>query len=134
MAVVGIWVMILPLTIPEGSDPIVSRSHQGAALWWLGTAILFAAVIESWSRDRNSLILAAGVSAVLFGLLGASYTLAHDNVPLLVILVVGAFYSLMFGMIGVFLTRVIYRPIARLIRAFLSRKSGSHRDDGDPDA
>ena len=129
MAVVGIWVMLLPLTIPEGSDPIVSRSHQGAALWWLGTAILFAAVIESWSRDRNPLIFAAGVSAVLFGLLGASYTLAHDNVPLLVILIVGAFYSLMFGMIGVFLARVIRR-----IRAFLSRKSGFHRDDGDPDA
>ena len=129
MAAVGIWVILLPFTIAEGSDPIVSRSNQGAALWWLGTAILFAAVIESWSRDRNPLMFAAGVSAVLFGLLGASYTLAHDNVPLVVLLVVGAFYSLMFGMIGVFLARVIRR-----IRAFLSRKSGSHRDDGDPDA
>ena len=124
MAVVGIWVILLPIMIPEGSDPIVSRSHQGSAPWWLGTAILFAAVIESWSIDRNLPILTAGASAVFCGLLGASYTLAQENVPLLVLLVVGAFYSLMFGMVGVFFTRV-----ARLIRAFLSRKSGPHGHD-----
>ena len=132
MTFVGIGVMFLPLTTPDGSDPIVSRTDQGAAMWWVGTAMLFAAVIESWSKDRNPLILVAGSSASFFGLLGASYTLAHGNEPLLVLLAVGAFYSLMFGGIAVVFTRFIYRPIARQIRSFITRRSRSRRDD-DPD-
>ena len=101
-------------------------------MWWVGTAMLFAAVIEIWSRDRNPLILAAGSFASFFGLLGASYTLAHGNGPLLVLLAVGAVYSLMFGAIGVFFTRFIYRPMAKRFRSFLTRQSRSYRDD-DPD-
>ena len=122
MALVGMGVMLINLdTPPDATEPLVQSNHQGAALWWIGTAILFAAVLESWSRDRNSLILTAGILATLSAFLGASYTLYHDNVPLLVLLSVGATYSLIFGFIGVFL-RIVSQRIISLVRILRSRR------------
>ena len=114
MVLAGAWIISLGFQTTAEGEAIINANEQGAALWWLGTAVLVAAVVETWSRDRNLLILFAGISAAGFGVLGASYTLAAYNPPLLVILFIGAFYSLVFGVMGALVIQMIRWLLRRI--------------------
>ena len=114
MVLVGAWIIALGFQTTEEGEAIINANEQGAALWWLGTAILVAAVVETWSKDRNPLILFAGISAASFGVLGASYTLAAYGPLLLVILFIGAFYSLVFGVMSALVIRMIRWLLRRI--------------------
>ena len=56
MVLVGAWVISLGFQTTAEGEAIINANEQGAALWWLGTAVLVAVVVETWSRDRNLLI------------------------------------------------------------------------------
>ena len=109
---------------------IITMTDQGTAFWWIGASILFAAIIESWNSDRNPLILVAGIVGASFGLMAPTFILADQNPPLLALLIVGAFYSVIFGLIAVVIAKLVYRPITKRIRPFLaSRLQSTTRDN-----
>ena len=103
LSIWGCALVVLPIT-PLRREPFFAEG-LGTALLVTAAGIFIVAVFEV-SRQNKLLFVAGGLSG-FFGFVGACYTLASENKPLLAFLFMANLYSLTMGVIATTLPAVL---------------------------